>query len=58
MARGPSPFLKVSCAACSHAQIVYSRAASKVLCHECGATLAEPTGGRAKMHGEVLETLT
>ncbi len=58
MARGPSPFFKVACAGCGNTQIVYSRAATVVACTECGATLATPTGGRAKLNGEVVETLT
>lgn len=52
-----APFLRVSCKDCGNKQIVYSRASTKVVCTTCGTLLAEPTGGRAKIAGDVVETL-
>ncbi|MCD6330574.1 MAG: 30S ribosomal protein S27e [Thermoplasmata archaeon] len=50
-----SPFYKVRCKDCGNQQIIFSKASTKVLCHICGSVLAEPTGGKAKIKGEVLE---
>lgn len=52
-----APFLRVSCKDCDNTQIVYSRASTKVACSGCDGILAEPTGGRAKITGEIVETL-
>jgi small subunit ribosomal protein S27e len=52
-----APFFRVSCKDCSNKQTVFSRAATKVVCTTCGTLIAEPTGGRAKIHGEIVETL-
>ncbi len=50
--RGPSPFWIVKCPDCSGEQPVFSRAATTINCLVCGATLATPTGGLAKLRGE------
>lgn len=50
-------FLKVECRDCGSNQVVFERASTKVTCDVCSATLAEPTGGRAEIGGEVLEEL-
>ncbi|HUR68417.1 MAG TPA: 30S ribosomal protein S27e [Candidatus Thermoplasmatota archaeon] len=47
-------FLKVKCKDCEGEQIVFSKAATKVACNVCGATLAEPQGGYAKLNGEII----
>lgn len=53
-----SRFLKVRCRDCGNEQVVFDRAASVVICLVCGATLAEPTGGKAEIKAEVLEVLS
>lgn len=52
-----SHFLKVKCPDCQSEQVTFDRAAIKVNCQVCGATLLEPTGGLAKVNGEVVEVL-
>ena len=53
-----SRFLRVKCPKCGAVQIVFDRAATVVKCLSCGETLAVPTGGKAKILGEVVEVLT
>ncbi|HVM46050.1 MAG TPA: 30S ribosomal protein S27e [Candidatus Thermoplasmatota archaeon] len=50
-------FVKVKCKDCEGEQIVFSRAATRVACNVCGATLAEPQGGVAKFNGEIVAEL-
>lgn len=50
-------FVKVACPDCSHKQILFARASTAVSCATCGKTLAEPQGGRARLHGEILDEL-
>lgn len=50
-----NPFLKVKCTDCENEQVIFARAATRVPCNVCGSTLAEPTGGRANVKGEILE---
>lgn len=54
MRNGTSKFLKVKCKDCEGEQIVFSKAATRVACNVCGATLAEPRGGHAILTGEVV----
>ena len=49
-----SSFLRVKCPKCGNEQIVFSHAVSKVNCNVCGAELVEPSGGRAKIKGEIV----
>ncbi|MFX0122907.1 MAG: 30S ribosomal protein S27e [Candidatus Hodarchaeota archaeon] len=51
-----SKFLKITCE-CGNVQEVFSHATSRVICRVCGKTLAEPSGGVAKLYGEVIEVL-
>ena len=46
-------FVKVKCKDCENEQIVFSKASTRVACNVCGASLAEPRGGTAKLLGEV-----
>jgi small subunit ribosomal protein S27e len=48
-----SRFLRVKCLNCGNEQLLYSNAVNKVTCNVCGQTLAEPTGGKAKIKGEI-----
>ncbi|MDG6220552.1 MAG: 30S ribosomal protein S27e [Candidatus Thermoplasmatota archaeon] len=52
-----SKFVKIKCPDCDNEQIVFTRASSKVSCQVCGATIAEPSGGRAKLKGEITQQL-
>ena len=49
-------FFAVACPDCENEQVVFGKAASEVACEVCGHTLARPTGGKAAIEGEVLET--
>jgi len=53
-----SPFYRIKCKDCNNEQIVFSRASTQVRCQICGSILAEPTGGRARIRGEIIEELT
>lgn len=53
-----SRFLVVKCPKCGSEQIVFDRAATVVRCLVCNTVLAQPTGGKAKILGKVVETLT
>jgi len=50
-------YVKVKCADCENEQIVFTRPSSKVSCQVCGATMVEPTGGKGKFKGEIVETI-
>lgn len=53
----PSPrssFLRVKCLKCGNEQMVFSNAVNKVSCNVCGTEIAEPSGGKAKIKGEIL----
>ena len=51
-----SHFLKVACE-CGNVQEVFSHATTHVTCRVCGKTLAESTGGKIRLYGEVIEVL-
>jgi small subunit ribosomal protein S27e len=55
--RAPAPFWVVKCPDCSTEQTLFSRPATTVQCTVCGATLATPTGGQAKLRGERVRSL-
>lgn len=58
MARnGVTKFVRVKCKDCEGEQIVFSKAATRVACNVCGATLAEPQGGVARFNGEIVAEL-
>jgi len=50
-------FIKVQCPDCGNEQIVFKKAATKVLCHVCGSVLVTPKGGVGEISGEVLEVV-
>ena len=52
-----STFLRVRCPDCGNEQVVFSHVATIVHCNICGAVLAEPTGGKADIKGEVITVL-
>jgi small subunit ribosomal protein S27e len=47
-----SAFIRVRCSKCGNEQLLYSHATNTIKCNICGETLAEPTGGKAKIKGE------
>jgi len=55
--RPRSKFLRVKCPDCGNEQVVFGNVTSVVRCNVCGATLAEPTGGKASLKGEVVASL-
>ena len=52
-----STFLRVKCLKCGNEQLIFGSAVNKVTCNVCGEVLAEPTGGKAKINGEVVAIL-
>ncbi|HDI42538.1 MAG TPA: 30S ribosomal protein S27e [Candidatus Bathyarchaeota archaeon] len=52
-----SKFLRVKCPECGNEQIVFSHASIVVKCMVCGAVLAEPAGGKAKIRGMITAEL-
>ncbi|RJS78886.1 30S ribosomal protein S27e [Candidatus Bathyarchaeota archaeon] len=55
--RPKSKFLRVKCPKCGNEQIIFSHAVNKVKCKVCGAELAEPSGGKAIIKGEIVSVL-
>ena len=53
----PGSFYRVACPDCENEQVVFGKAATEVVCEVCGHTLAVPTGGEARLEGDVLETV-
>jgi small subunit ribosomal protein S27e len=47
----------VQCTDCDNEQVVFGKASSVVNCAVCGTTLATPTGGKADIHGDVVDTV-
>jgi small subunit ribosomal protein S27e len=52
--RPRSGFIRVKCLKCGNEQIVYSHAINRVNCNVCGTELAEPSGGKAAIKGEIV----
>jgi len=55
--RPKSRFLRVKCPDCGNEQIIFNHSTSVVKCNVCGATLAEPSGGKVSIKGEVVASL-
>ncbi|MEM1588831.1 MAG: 30S ribosomal protein S27e [Candidatus Bathyarchaeia archaeon] len=49
-----SAFLRVKCLKCGNEQMVFSHVVNRVYCNVCSAELAEPSGGKAIIKGEVV----
>ena len=49
-----SSFVRVKCLKCGNEQIVFGNAVNRVVCNVCGTALAEPSGGKAKIKGEIV----
>lgn len=52
-----SVFLRVKCPKCANEQTVFERASSYIKCAVCDELIAEPTGGKVKLRGEVTQVL-
>jgi len=52
-----SRFVRVRCPKCGNEQVVFDHAAFPVRCLVCGEQLAIPTGGKAKILGEIVKIL-
>lgn len=50
-------FLKVGCGECGNEQQIFSHASNTVECLVCSSDIATPTGGKAEIHGEIIEEL-
>jgi len=50
-------FYRVKCPDCNNEQTVFGKASSDVACAVCGHVLARPTGGKAAIEGEIVETV-
>ena len=57
MQKPRSKFLLVQCGNCGNEQTIFDRATSVVKCSVCDDVLAEPSGGRAKILGKILNIL-
>jgi small subunit ribosomal protein S27e len=52
-----SRFLVVQCPECNNDQIIFSHASREVKCTACSFVLAKPSGGKAKILGEISQVL-
>ena len=54
-----SKFLKVKCPECEHEMIIFNHAKTLIQCQGdgCEHIIAEPSGGKAFIEAEILETL-
>ena len=57
MKKTESRFIKVRCKDCENEQVLFDKASIPVSCHICGSKLTIPTGGKAKLKGELLEVI-
>ena len=49
-----SKFVLVECKGCGNTQIVFSHSSLRVLCESCKSVLVVPSGGKAKINGNVV----
>lgn len=57
IAEKESRFVKVRCTKCKNEQIIFSKAATLINCLVCQKPLCEPTGGKSRIKGSILEVL-
>jgi small subunit ribosomal protein S27e len=53
----PGNFVTVACPDCENEQTVFEKASTEVACEVCGHTLVRPTGGKAAIEGETVDTV-
>jgi len=51
-------FFRVECQECGNEQNIFSHASTEVECLVCGEVIAEPTGGKVDLQGELVEALS
>ena len=52
-----SAFLNIQCSKCGENNIIYSHTTSNIYCKSCHELLAERTGGKAKINGNLISAL-
>jgi small subunit ribosomal protein S27e len=52
-----SAFLNIECSNCQEKNIIYSHTTSNIYCKSCKELLAERSGGKAKINGNLLNSL-
>jgi small subunit ribosomal protein S27e len=52
-----SAFLNIQCSKCGENNIIYSHTTSNIYCKSCNELLAERSGGKAKINGNLTGTL-
>lgn len=52
-----SSFMLIKCNNCGMERVVFSHSTTRIKCQNCGELLVEPTGGKARILGEVLRRL-
>lgn len=55
--KSKSHFIHIKCQDCGNVQVTFDKANMEVKCFVCGATLLTPTGGKAKLKGELIGVL-
>jgi small subunit ribosomal protein S27e len=55
--RPRSKFIRIKCPDCGNEQAIFYNASTIVKCNVCDGVLAEPQGGKAKLRGEIIESL-
>ncbi len=53
-----SQFIRVQCNECQNEQTVFSHVSTVVHCQVCNAVIAEPSGGKTRILGKYIRTLT
>lgn len=53
-----SKFIKVRCPSCGNEQVVFDHAAFPSRCLVCGVVLVVPSGGKAKVLGELIKIMS
>lgn len=53
-----SRFVRVKCQKCKNEQIIFGKASSRVKCIACGTIIAEPSGGKSRIKGKIIEILS
>lgn len=52
-----SVFLNIQCSKCEANSIIYSHTTSNIYCKSCNELLAEKSGGKAKINGNIISAL-
>ncbi len=50
-------FLKVECGECGNEQKIFSHPSTDVKCLVCNEVIAKSTGGKAELHGNIIQEL-